>query len=108
MAIKMQKVALLDVFHHTAKTKFIEKLADMFDRFKQSYKLFEWGYCDTTRFHKNRPYKTSKQAKISDIISRRFGDSMTPLSRVEMRLKLTMRVQELQLIYIVEVVTQIL
>ena len=49
-----------------------------------------------------------KQVKISDIISRRFGDFMTPLSRVEMRLKLTMRVQELQLIYIVEVVTQIL
>ena len=49
-----------------------------------------------------------KQVKISDIISRRFGDFMTPLSRVEMRLKLTMQVQELQLIYIVEVVTQIL
>ena len=49
-----------------------------------------------------------KQVKISDIISRRFGDFMTPLSRVEMRLKLTMRVQELQLIYTVEVVTQIL
>ena len=49
-----------------------------------------------------------KQVKISDIISRRFGDFMTPLSRVEMRQKLTMRVQELQLIYIVEVVTQIL
>ena len=32
MAIKMQKVALLEVFHHTAKTKFVEKLADMFDR----------------------------------------------------------------------------
>ena len=49
-----------------------------------------------------------KQVKISDIISRRFGDFMTPLSRVEMRPKLTMRVQELQLIFIVEVVTQIL
>ena len=49
-----------------------------------------------------------KQVKISDTISRRFGDFMTPLSRVEMRLKLTMRVQGLQLINIVEVVTQIL
>ena len=49
-----------------------------------------------------------KQVKISDIISRRCGDFMTPLSTVEMRLKLTMRVQELQLIYIVEMVTQIL
>ena len=35
MALKMQKVALLEVFHHTAKTKFIEKLADMFDRFAE-------------------------------------------------------------------------
>ena len=33
MAIKMQKVALLEVFHDTAKRKLIEKLADMFDRF---------------------------------------------------------------------------
>ena len=37
MAIKMQKVALLEVFHHTAKTKFIQKLADMFDRFTELY-----------------------------------------------------------------------
>ena len=50
----------------------------------------------------------NKQVKISDIISRRFGDFMAPLSRAEMRLKLTMRAQELQLIYIVEMVTQIL
>ena len=35
MLIKMQKVALLEVFHHTAKKKFIEKLADMFDRFAE-------------------------------------------------------------------------
>ena len=34
MAIKKQKVALLEVFHHTGKRKFIEKLADMFDRFE--------------------------------------------------------------------------
>ena len=32
MTIKIQRVALLEVFHHTAKTKFVEKLADMFDR----------------------------------------------------------------------------
>ena len=30
-----------------------------------------------------------RQVKTSDIISRRFGDFMTPLSRVQMRLKLT-------------------
>ena len=35
MAVKMQKVALREVFHHIAKTKLIEKLADMFDRFAQ-------------------------------------------------------------------------
>ena len=35
MAIKMQKVALLEVFYDTAKRKFIEKLADMFDRFAE-------------------------------------------------------------------------
>ena len=35
MAIKMQKVALLEVFHHAGKTKFIEKLPDMFDRFAE-------------------------------------------------------------------------
>ena len=36
MTIKMQKVALLEVFHHTEKRKFIEKLDDMFDRFAES------------------------------------------------------------------------
>ena len=35
MAIKMQKVPLLEVFHHTVKRKFIEKLSDMFDRFTE-------------------------------------------------------------------------
>ena len=35
MAINRQKVALLEVFYHTAKRKFIEKLADMFDRFEE-------------------------------------------------------------------------
>ena len=57
MAIKMQKFALLEVFHYTEKSKFIEKLADMFaDR---------CGYSDKTRFHKNRPQKVSPQALIS-------------------------------------------
>ena len=37
MAIKMQKVALREVFHHIAMTKFIEKLADMFDRFAEFF-----------------------------------------------------------------------
>ena len=35
MAIKMQRVALLEVLHNTAKTKFIWKLSDMFDRFAE-------------------------------------------------------------------------
>ena len=35
MAIKMQKVTLLEVFLDTAKRKFVEKLADMFDRFAE-------------------------------------------------------------------------
>ena len=30
-----------------------------------------------------------RQVKTSDIISRRFGDFMTPLSRLQMRIKLT-------------------
>ena len=32
---KDEKVALLEVFHHTGKRKFIEKLANMFDRFAE-------------------------------------------------------------------------
>ena len=35
MAIKMQKVVILEVFHHTVKRKFVEKLADVFDRFAE-------------------------------------------------------------------------
>ena len=31
----MEKAALLEVFHHTAKTKFNEKRADMFDGFTE-------------------------------------------------------------------------
>ena len=50
----MQKVALLEVFHHTAKTKFNKKCASMFDRVINSLNA------DTaTRDHKNRPYKIS-------------------------------------------------
>ena len=30
-----------------------------------------------------------RQVKTSDIISQRFGDFMTPLSRLQMRIKLT-------------------
>ena len=69
--------------------------------------LYLYFHCDFI-FRINNDLVIHKQVKISDIISRRFGDFMTPLSRVEMRLKLMMRVQELQLIFIVEVVTQIL
>ena len=32
--------------------------------------------------------KSHRQVKTNDIISRRFGDLMTPLSRVQMRIKL--------------------
>ena len=39
MAIKLRKVALLEVFHHNAMPKLIEKLADMFDRFAELYKI---------------------------------------------------------------------
>ena len=42
----------------TAKTKFIEKLADMFDRFAELYEIVG-RYCDTTTYHKNHPYKIS-------------------------------------------------
>ena len=62
MAIKTRKVALLEVFHHTAKRKFIEKLADMFDR-------FECGYCDTTRFHKNRPQEVSPLISFQSVLN---------------------------------------
>ena len=56
MAIRMQKVTLLKVFHHTAKTKFnCEKRADMFDRV-----LVVWMRISTvTREHKTRPHKIS-------------------------------------------------
>ena len=37
----------------------------------------------------NNDLAIHRQAKTSDIISRRFGDFMTPLSRVQMRIKLT-------------------
>ena len=40
MAMKIQKVALREVFHHIAKTKFTEKLADMSDRFGELYIVF--------------------------------------------------------------------
>ena len=54
MTIKVQRVALLEAFHHTAKTKFNKKRADMFDRVINS--LNE----DTaTPEHKNCPYKIS-------------------------------------------------
>ena len=36
---KDEKVALLEVFHHTMKTKFIQKLAGMFDRFAEFIKI---------------------------------------------------------------------
>ena len=67
MVIKMQKVALLEVFHHTAKMKLIEKLADMFDRFADLQ--FECGYCDKTRFHKNRPYKISPLISFQSVLN---------------------------------------
>ena len=55
----MQKVALLEVFHHTAKKKFIEKLAGM----------FECRYCDMTRFLKNRPYKISPLISFQSVLN---------------------------------------
>ena len=40
-------------------------------------------------FRINNDLVIHKQVKIRDIISLRFGDFMTPLSRVQMRIKLT-------------------
>ena len=40
-------------------------------------------------FSNNRDLVIHRQVKTSDIISRRFRDFMTPLSRVQMRVKLT-------------------
>ena len=73
------------------------KFCDSFDN--EQSKWFESIPKFVGKTYINNDLVIHKQVKISDIISRRFGDFMTPLSRVEMRLKLTMRVQELQLIY---------
>ena len=37
----------------------------------------------------NNDLEMHRQVKTNDIISRRFGDFMTPLSRVQIRIKLT-------------------
>ena len=51
--IKTQKIALLEVFDHTAKTQFNEKRADMFDRFRV---INSFNDAHTAgRFYKNRP-----------------------------------------------------
>ena len=60
----------------------------------------------------NNDLVVHRQVKASDIISWRFGDFMTPLSRVQMRVKLTnasLRVTtDLHRSYTAEVATQIL
>ena len=68
MAIKMQKVALLEVFHDTGKRKFIENFTDL-----QSYKKFECRYCDMTRFHKNRPQKVSPLVSFLSVLNLSAG-----------------------------------
>ena len=40
-------------------------------------------------FFINNDLVIHRQVKTSDVISQRFGDFMTPLSRVQMRIKLT-------------------
>ena len=51
MAIKIKKFALLEVFHHTAKRKFIEKLADMFDRFADTTTRLDFTKIVPRKFH---------------------------------------------------------
>ena len=51
-----------------------------------------WGYTVIfpyvfTKIRINNDLEIHRQVKTSDIISRRFGDIMTPLSRVQMRIK---------------------
>ena len=47
----MQKVALFEVFHDTAKRKFIEKLADMFDRFADTATRLDFTKIVPRKFH---------------------------------------------------------
>ena len=48
MAIKIQKVTPIEVFHHTEKMKFNEKRADMFD-----IAIYSLNADTATREHKN-------------------------------------------------------
>ena len=48
---KDKKVALLEVFHDTAKRKFIEKLADMFDRFADTATRLDFTKIVPRKFH---------------------------------------------------------
>ena len=50
----------------------------------------------------NNDLAINREVKTSHIISRSFGNFMMPLSRVQIRIKLTMRIQQLQLISIPE------
>ena len=64
MAINMQKVALLEVFRGNSLRNSLTCLTDL-----QSYKEFECRYCDTTRFHKNRPQKVSPLISFQSVLN---------------------------------------
>ena len=64
------------LFKHTFEGDYMESIG----KWKREGFLF---------FRINNDFVMLRQVKTSDIISRRFGDFMTPLSRLQMRIKLT-------------------
>jgi len=62
----------------------VEKLKEMEKKKKNQENNFK-----VCNFHINNDLVIHRQVKTNDIISRRFGDLMTPSSRVQMRIKLT-------------------
>ena len=62
---------------------------------KISFKIFVFYWQEPNEYkvyfceNQNNDLVIHRQVKVSDIISRRFSDFMTPLSRVQMRIKLT-------------------
>ena len=53
----MQRVALLEGFHHTAKTKFNKKRADMFDKVINSLRTLARKFSNIDFFLKISPLK---------------------------------------------------
>ena len=67
---------------------FFNFLTDL-ERFKGPWEFFVKLFLEGNGKFIKTLEKVLRQVKTSDIISRRFGDFMTPLSRVQMRIKLT-------------------